>query len=233
MYRCIRCIRQLEYQIPVKKNRKCFFRFFRIFFFRLKPHSKPITNFALNYPQIYAISQDRKISKTENGVLILKKSIDPSADPILIQILDEFVIVATEAKQVRILNPETLLCRRILSTNGIPKVTCQFKHCTCLDSCQYSSFLQAMIPLSIHQILLMTSASVDLLDPNWTTTLTFSNTSSRGSLDVRISFHVSQYLVFDFITDIWQRLTKCTISSILVDIISPIIVSPSLYQNHT
>ena len=45
--------------------------------------------------------------------------------------------------------------------------------------------LQAMIPLSIHQILLMTSASVDLLDPNWTTTLTFSNTSSRGSFDVR------------------------------------------------
>ena len=185
-----------------KKKSLIFFPDFSEFFFRLKPHSKPITNFALNYPQIYAISQDRKISKTENGVSILKKSIDPSADPILIQILDEFVIVATEAKQVRILNPETLLCRRILSTNGIPKVTCQFKHCTCLDSCQYSSFLQAMIPLSIHQILLMTSASVDLLDPNWTTTLTFSNTSSRGSLDVRISFHVSQYLVFDFITDI-------------------------------
>ena len=128
MYRCIRCIRQLEYQIQVKKIANFFPWFFRIFFFRLKPHSKPITNFALNYPQIYAISQDRKISKTENGVLILKKSIDPSADPILIQILDEFVIVATEAKQIRILNPETLLCRRILSTNGIPKVTCQFKH---------------------------------------------------------------------------------------------------------
>ena len=101
--------------------------------YRLKPHSKPITNFALDYPQIYAISQDRKISKIENGVVSLKKSIDPLADPLLIQILDEFVIVATEAKQVRILNPETLLCRRILSTNGIPKVKRLFKHCRCLD----------------------------------------------------------------------------------------------------
>ena len=90
--------------------------------YRLKPHSKPITDFALNYPEIYAVSQDRKVSKVENGVVTLKKSIDPSADPILVQTLVDFVIVATEAEQVRILNPETLLCRKILSTEGIPKV---------------------------------------------------------------------------------------------------------------
>ena len=91
--------------------------------YRIKPHTKPMTDFALTFDMIYSVSKDRKVCKINNGTVVTKKGVDETSDPVCIQVLEDFVIVAMECQQIRILNPETLLCRRLLSSIGLPKVS--------------------------------------------------------------------------------------------------------------
>ena len=90
--------------------------------YRIKPHAKSITDFALTFDVIYSVSKDRKVCKIDNGTVVNKKVVDDTSDPLCIQVLEEFIIVAMDTHQICILNPETLLCRRLLSCVGLPKV---------------------------------------------------------------------------------------------------------------
>ena len=78
--------------------------------------------FAKESDEIFSTSMDRKVCRVENNVVCLKKIVDKHSDPILLEYFQDFLIVGTNGGQIRLVNPDTLLTRRILAINGIPKV---------------------------------------------------------------------------------------------------------------
>ena len=91
---------------------------------RVKIHNKPMTGLTFGHTnnELFSIGLDRKICHIENYILTMKKTVDKNYDPVVMSYFKEFILVGTSGCQIRFFNPETLLCRRILSISGIPLV---------------------------------------------------------------------------------------------------------------
>ena len=66
---------------------------------------------------------DRHICRLNNLALKAKSSLDERYLPTHVEYCSGFLIVITNGGQIKILNPETLNCRKVLRFDGIPQVT--------------------------------------------------------------------------------------------------------------
>ena len=90
---------------------------------RIKAHLKPITGLTFDeFDSLYSIGLDRKICRFDNYLLGHKIILEKEKDPLIISYFEEFILVGMDGCQVRFLNPQTLLCRKIIAIGGIPKV---------------------------------------------------------------------------------------------------------------
>ena len=77
-------------------------------------------NYILPFPS--SVSMDRHICRLNNLALKAKSSLDERYLPTHVEYCSGFLIVITNGGQIKILNPETLNCRKVLRFDGIPQV---------------------------------------------------------------------------------------------------------------
>ena len=136
---------------------------------RIKIHTRPVTgltfwNHSKTSHDFFSVGLDRKICHVENNhMLKAKQMVDRRYDPVVISVFRDFLLVGNTGSQVRFINPETLLCRRIISVGGIPKA---FFH-----------------PSSEH-CLMVSQGGISLVDPAWSTHVNFWNIGEQGVLKV-------------------------------------------------
>ena len=139
---------------------------------RVKVHTKTITGITFtNEKDLFSIGLDRKICHIEDNILKLRRTVDKFSDPILINHCQDFLIIGTSNRQIRFVNPETLLTRRILDSPGIPKAIFQPKFGHCIFICE---------------------EGIVIGDSDWPTTVDFWNIASQGLL--KVHFLVIEYL---------------------------------------
>ena len=90
---------------------------------RLKIHNKIITGLAFDpMDDLFSVSYDRHICRFNNLALQGRSLVDEEHLPIHIQYCNGFLLVLTDGRQIKMLNPATLNCRKIMRFDGIPRV---------------------------------------------------------------------------------------------------------------
>ena len=90
---------------------------------RQKVHTKIVTAITFDpHNDLYSISLDRNICRLNNIALKAKSNVDERYLPIHLEYCTGFLLVITNGGQIKMLNPETLICRKILRFDGLPQV---------------------------------------------------------------------------------------------------------------
>ena len=90
---------------------------------RLKIHNKIITGLTFDpLDDLFSVSYDRHICRFNNLALQGRSLVDEEHLPIHIQYCNGFLLVLTDGRQIKMLNPATLNCRKIMRFDGIPRV---------------------------------------------------------------------------------------------------------------
>ena len=90
---------------------------------RLKIHNKIITGLTFDpMDDLFSVSYDRHICRFNNLALQGRSLVDEEHLPIHVQYCNGFLLVLTDGRQIKMLNPATLNCRKILRFDGIPRV---------------------------------------------------------------------------------------------------------------
>lgn len=133
---------------------------------RIKVHSKPMTGLTFNDSNdLYTIGQDRKLCHIESHLLKQRKTIDKSSDPLLISYFQDFLVIGTENQQIRFVNPQTLLVRRIISIQGLPKAI--------------------LIPKYGH-LTIISEGGISIFSPDWRVSVDYWNIGQQGALQVKV-----------------------------------------------
>lgn len=132
---------------------------------RIKVHSKPMTGLTFNHSEaLYTIGQDRKLCHIENDLLKQRKTIDKSSDPLLISYFQDFLVIGTQNQQIRFVNPQTLLVRRIIAIQGLPKAV--------------------VLNPNLEHLTIIFEGGIRLLSPDWRVSVDYWNIGKQGSFQV-------------------------------------------------